>query len=466
MVFDSTTFLVFFVVFWAIYWSFTRSHSIQNVIALIGSLIFYGWWDWRFLALLLITAGADYIAGYYLDHPPARISRKAILVTSLSINLGILFVFKYFGFFCESFAELLQRLGQPVHFEILRIALPVGISFYTFQSMSYTIDVYRRECSAERNAVTYFTFVCFFPHMVAGPIQRPHHLLKQLNQPRTLSADSTREAIWLLLYGYFLKEYVANGCALFADQGFRVDQQSGFSTLLATLAFGFQIYADFNGYSLIARGCGKLLGIEFVWNFNQPYFADSIQDFWRRWHISLSTWLRDYLYIPLGGSRRGHGRTYLNLFVTMLLGGLWHGAAWTFMLWGAVHGGALAVERALRQSLGSRVQLPHAARWFITMCVVFFGWFLFRCESMGMVSAMLQSLANLEWDSQHSRVLRGIAVLTLPIVAIELWQFTSKDLLVPTRIGMIRFALLGGVLLAVTATMFNKFSYAFIYFQF
>lgn len=467
MVFDSPTFLIFFVLFWCCYWAFANSFRIQNTIALVGSLIFYGWWDWRFLGLLLITAGADYVAGYYLDHPPAKPSRKAILLVSLTINLGILFVFKYFDFFVNSAAAALTNIGLTPHLPTLHIALPVGISFYTFQSMSYTIDIYRGNCRSEPNAITYFTFVCFFPHMVAGPIQRPHHLLSQLNEPRKLDSSSTREAAWLLLYGYFLKEYVANGCALFADRAFRADQTSATSTVLGTLAFGFQIYADFNGYSQIARGCGKLLGIEFIWNFNQPYFSTSMQEFWRRWHISLSTWLRDYLYIPLGGSRRGPVRTYANLFITMVLGGLWHGAAWNFVLWGALHGFALGAERMLRSALGSfTMRIPVSVRWSLTMFVVFFGWLLFRCQDTATLLGMLHSLGTWDWQPEHAVVARGLLVLVAPLAAIEVWQFAKRDLLAPAQVRPIAFATLGGALLCVTATMFNKFQYAFIYFQF
>jgi D-alanyl-lipoteichoic acid acyltransferase DltB (MBOAT superfamily) len=333
--------------------------------------------------------------------------------------------------------------------------------------MSYTIDVYRHELEPERNPVTYFAFVSFFPHMVAGPIQRARHLLGQLNRPRTLDLERTREGIWLLVYGYFLKEMVANPAATFADAAFWAGQPSGWTTLLGTLAFAIQIYCDFCGYSLIARGSGRLLGIEFIWNFNQPYFATSPRDFWRRWHISLSSWLRDYLYVPLGGNRKGRARTYFNLMLTMGLGGLWHGAAWNFVLWGLLHGAALAGERAYEDVLGPRrPRLPAAVGWIGTMAVVLVGWFLFRCHSWEMIRGMTASLAHLNWTADHSRELASLAIIAAPVVAIELWQYAKQDLLTPLTLRPLAFAALGGVLLLFTAVMFERLHYAFIYFQF
>jgi alginate O-acetyltransferase complex protein AlgI len=334
MVFDSGVFFVFFALFFVLYHAAWRSLTLQNVLLLVGSYIFYGWWDWRFLTLMTASSGVAYAAAIALDRFPGSAARKAILWASLATNLGFLFTFKYFDFFADSLALLLTRFGITASFPLLHLVLPIGISFYTFQSMSYTIDVYRGELKPERDPIKYFAFVSFFPHLVAGPIQRAGFLLGQINRARRLTPEHVREAVWLLVWGFFLKEVPANGAAQFTDMAFQESQTRGWLTILGTIAFAIQIYCDFNAYSLIARGTGRLLGFELVWNFNQPYFASSIADFWRRWHISLSTWLRDYLYIPLGGSRRGPRRTYVNLLATMLLGGLWHGAAWNFVAWG------------------------------------------------------------------------------------------------------------------------------------
>jgi alginate O-acetyltransferase complex protein AlgI len=273
--------------------------------------------------------------------------------------------------------------------------------------------------------------------------------------------------VWLLVYGTFLKTVIANPAAVLTDAAFSAQQTSGWTTVLGTLAFAIQIYCDFWAYSMIARGSGRLLGIEFIWNFNQPYFATSIQDFWRRWHISLSRWLRDYLYIPLGGNRKGRVRTYVNLILTMLLGGLWHGAAWSFVLWGLLHGLALAVQRAYEELLGpSRPRVPAPIGWAVTMLVVLVGWFVFRCASWAMIAGMGRSLGNLAWTAGHTRTLATLACLAAPVFIVEVWQYLRRDLLAPLALREPHFAVLCGTMLALTIIMFGRFNYAFIYFQF
>ena len=466
MVFDTQPFLIFFPIFFVLYHALRHHLRAQNLLIVIGSFIFYGWWDVRFLALLATTAGVDYFAGLLLDdrrNLPPR-TRKSILAVSLTINLGLLAVFKYYDFFIGSANVALRSLGLE-SFDLLKVVLPVGISFYTFQSISYAVDVYRRQADAEHNPITYFAFVCFFPHMVAGPIQRPRHLLGQLNRKRELTAPLAAQAAWLLIYGYFLKVFVANGTSTLTDAAFVVDQRSGWATVLGTLAFAVQIYGDFLGYSLIARGAGLALGVEFIWNFNQPYVATSLRDFWRRWHISLSTWLRDYLYIPLGGSRGGLARTQCNLMVTMVLGGLWHGAGWNYVLWGALHGAAQAVEKFFRERVPA-LRPPRPVAWLLSMTVVLFGWLLFRCRSMAMVMAMLRSLANMRWLPAHTHVARSLVILAAPLVCIEVWQWRRQDLLAPLRLRPISFGLLCGLMLAVTVVLFERLHNVFIYFQF
>jgi alginate O-acetyltransferase complex protein AlgI len=464
VVFDSITFFIFFAIFLVAYYACSRWFRLQNVVLLIGSYIFYGWWDWRFLGLMTLSSGVDYVAGLLLARDGSTRSRKLVLIASLGTNLTILFAFKYFGFFADSLHTTLTALGIDVALPVLRVVLPVGISFYTFQSMAYTVDVYRRDTAAERDPVVFFTFISFFPQLVAGPIERAEHLLQQVRRPRRLTAGQVREAVWLLAWGFFLKEAVADAAAPFADVAFHAQQDSGWTTILGTIAFALQIYCDFCAYSVIARGTAKLLGIELMWNFRHPYFATSVADFWHRWHISLSTWLRDYLYIPLGGSRRGERRTYVNLMAVMLLGGLWHGAAWNFVLWGAWHGAALVTERAARRTFAWRP--PAAITWPVTMVVVLVGWLMFRSTSMEMLLGMLGALDNLRWDSRHSWMAISLLWLAAPVMLIELWQYRRDDLLVAMRLGTWRFAMLTAVLTTSAVVMFDRFRYAFIYFQF
>jgi alginate O-acetyltransferase complex protein AlgI len=465
MVFDSFTFLVFFALFIGPYHLLWRWWRAQNLVLLAASSVFYGWWDWRFLGLMFGTSFVDYVSGRMLGSLTDERRRKWVLGASVGLNLAVLFLFKYFNFFADSLVSALRSVGVEAHAPSLRIILPVGISFYTFQSISYAVDCYRGLIKPERNLISYFTFVCCFPHLVAGPIQRASHLLAQLNQPRVVTEQHAREAVWLLSWGFFLKQVISNSAASFVGMAFHEDARSGWTTILGTLAFAIQIYCDFNAYSLIARGTGRLIGLEFTWNFNQPYFATSPQDFWRRWHISLSNWLRDYLYIPLGGSRGGEAATYRNLMLTMLLGGLWHGAAWTFVLWGALHGAALCAHRLLL-TLRKQRELPDAIGWAATMAVVLVGWFLFRCQSFAMVRAMVASLGNLGWTAQHGRVAWSLLAIAAPVAAVEIWQYRARDLAVPSRMREPVFALVTGALVVLTAGMFNRMTYEFIYFQF
>lgn len=465
MVFDSAIFFAFFAVVLPAYHLLSRWRRAQNAFLLAASAFFYGWWDWRFLFLMFGTAGVDYVSALAMDRSTSAQQRRRWLLASLVVNLGVLFVFKYYDFFAESLQALVVSLGAPVNPTFLRVALPVGISFYTFQSISYAVDVYRKELPAERDAITYFTFVCCFPHLVAGPIQRASHLLEQLNRPRHITAAHVREGAWLLVWGFFLKECVADTLAPFVEYTFREGQDSGWSTVLGTLAFTVQIYCDFNAYSVIARGLGRWLGLEFIWNFNQPYMSTSLQEFWRRWHISLSTWLRDYLYIALGGSRRGNARTYFNLLTTMVLGGLWHGASWNFVLWGVLHGGVLAIERFTAGRFPS-MKRPPAVGWVVTMTVVFVGWWLFRCQSWPMVRDTFTSLANLDWAPKHTLMLRAIALASAAVVVVEVWQYRAKNLLAPLELPRPFLAALTAALLFAAYVMFNRFDYGFIYFQF
>jgi D-alanyl-lipoteichoic acid acyltransferase DltB (MBOAT superfamily) len=355
MLFNSLSFAVFLSIVLSGYYLLTR--KAQNLWLLAASCVFYGWWDSRFLLLLATSTLIDFLCARrmaLLDH--ARLRKRYLLISVIS-NLGILGFFKYYGFFISSTKAALETIGWRLPLPILRIVLPVGISFYTFQAISYTVDVYRRVIPACRDFVAFALSVCYFPHLVAGPIQRTSYLLPQLEADRSVRWLQLREGGCLILYGLFKKVGVADAVAPQVGLRFTNPQMYGWADLLFALyLFAVQIYCDFSGYSDIARGTSKLFGIELMLNFDHPYFSRSITEFWRRWHISLSTWLREYLYIPLGGNRNGVRKTYRNLMITMLLGGLWHGASWSFVVWGALHGAYLAAHKKL---LESRMPVHH-----------------------------------------------------------------------------------------------------------
>ncbi|MBO7681075.1 MAG: MBOAT family protein, partial [Thermoguttaceae bacterium] len=348
MLFNSFTFPVFLLIVLSLYYCLARRW--QNLLLLLSSYLFYAWWDWRFVALLLYVTFVNYLAGLKiaearpksggegdaLVHSPRE---KFWLWTAVAISLGLLGFFKYFNFFADSLVHLLNVLGFGATPFALRILLPVGISFFTFQALAYTIDIYRGKETVQRNFPLFALYISFFPQLVAGPIERSTRLIPQLKKRRVVTKEMIASASQLILVGYFKKIFLADGVAPVVNSIFeKPDGLCGLALLMGAYLLALQIYGDFSGYTDIARGVARLFGIELCLNFRQPYFASNITDFWRRWHISLSTWLRDYLYIPLGGNRKGKGRTYRNLMLTMLLGGLWHGANWTFVAWGGLHG--------------------------------------------------------------------------------------------------------------------------------
>ena len=345
MLFDTPVFFVFLAIVCGIYWCLP--HHQQNRFLLAASYFFYGWWDYRFLLLMGGSTVLDFAIARAIERSNEQSRRRRLLIASLVVNFGILGIFKYFNFFVDSFAASAAALGlHNIPMPLIRVLLPPGISFYTFQEVAYIVDVYNRKLRASNSLVEYALFVSVFPHLIAGPIQRPGHLLPQVQQPRQFDEHKFFDGLLLIVQGLFRKCVIADNCALLANAAFNGQLgHSVWTVLIGTYAFAWQIYGDFSGYSDIARGAAQLLGFHFMVNFRQPYLASTLQEFWRRWHISLSTWLRDYLYIPLGGSAHGERKTYRNLLLTMLLGGLWHGANWTFVVWGAIHGSWLALER-------------------------------------------------------------------------------------------------------------------------
>ncbi len=468
MLFNSDVFLRFFAAFLLLYYLVRGHRAWRNVLIVGASYLFYGWWDYRFLSLLFLSSVVDYSVGRKLavTEDPAR--RKLWLGLSLVVSLGLLGFFKYCNFFVESFAAVLAQLGLSASPPVLNVVLPVGISFYTFQSMSYAIDVYRRRLPATRSFVEFLAFVSFFPQLVAGPIERASNLLPQFQRPRVITSAMVGEGVWLMLWGMFKKVVLADNLAPLVEQAYHPGVHSGPVIVLGTIAFAFQIYGDFSGYSDIARGLAKILGFELMVNFNLPYGASSLREFWHRWHVSLSTWLRDYLYVSLGGNRRGAVRTRLNLLVTMVLGGLWHGAAWNFVLWGLWHGAGLAVTRRDRRVAGT-APLPGWRRgiaWGLTAAFVLYGWLLFRAGSFSEVVRLTTSLGRLEWPVWIGSYALNLVVFSLPLVLVQIWQARAGDLLAPARLPLVPRALLQGALLGAVILYWEKQASPFIYFQF
>lgn len=339
MLFNSIDFAVFLPIVFALYWFVTnKSLNMQNLLIIAASYLFYGWWDWRFLSLIIFSTLVDYAVGISLSKEENQSKRKLLLWTSIIVNLGFLGLFKYYDFFLENFVSAFTFIGMPIQANSLHIILPVGISFYTFQTLSYSIDVYRRKLEPTKDFFAFAAFVCFFPQLVAGPIERATHLLPQFYRKRKFEFSQAVDGMRQILWGLFKKIVIADNCANYANIIFNNSEDYSGSTLaLGALFFTFQIYCDFSGYSDIAIGTSRLFGFDLKQNFNFPYFSRDIAEFWRRWHISLSTWFRDYLYIPLGGSRGGTWMKVRNTFIIFIVSGFWHGANWTFVVWGALN---------------------------------------------------------------------------------------------------------------------------------
>lgn len=392
MVFNSIVFLLYLPIVFLLYWFVFRNYKAQNAFVVIASYIFYGWWDWRFLILIAFTSICSYLCGLGIKKFSDIRKRKPILCANIAVNLGILATFKYFNFFIDNLRALLHPLGIQLDIVTVNLILPVGISFYTFQALSYTIDVYRNKIEATRDPIAFFAFISFFPQLVAGPIERATNLLPYFLKPRifdyNLATDGCRQILW----GLFKKMVVADNCAKIANSIFAsYDELGGLNLWIGALCFTFQIYGDFSGYSDIAIGTAKLFGIKLMRNFNRPYFSRSIAEFWRRWHISLNTWFVDYVYIPLGGSRCGKYKKLRNTFAIFLLSGLWHGAEWTFVLWGA-YNAVLFIPSLLTGSNRKHIDTVAADRLLpsvnetllmaSTFFLVMIGWVLFRADNI------------------------------------------------------------------------------------
>jgi alginate O-acetyltransferase complex protein AlgI len=435
MVFNSYGFALFFGALFPAYWLLQRWPRLQNVVLLGAGYYFYACWNPKFLLLLILSTVVDYGCGILVGRVARARMRRVVVALSMAINLGVLGYFKYYNFFAESLHTVLGKAGLSVPLGQLEIVLPIGISFYTFQSMSYVIDVYRREIKPTRNLFQFALFVSFFPHLVAGPIMRATTLLPQVAAQRRFNLQRFYEGAFLIFWGMVEKVVVADNLAVVVNDLFgRWTTLDGGLVLLAIYAFAFQILGDFSGYTNMARGVAKCLGFELPLNFNLPYFATSPTEFWGRWHISLSRWLRDYLYIPLGGNRFGTVRTYRNLLVTMILGGLWHGAQWTFVIWGLYHGLLLVLHRLARPWLEKVKPLDTIDRacWtglriVVTFHLVCFGWLIFRAGSLEQAVGMLTAIVRRP-TIPAATYLVPVVLTILPLWLVHLFQYAADDL--------------------------------------
>ncbi len=473
MLFNSFTFVGFFILVYTLYLLLKNHYKAQNIVLLIASYIFYGYWDWRFTSLLALSTIVDFTVGLLLQNTEEERKRKLLLFISIFFNLSLLGFFKYFNFFAESFTGLFQVFGMEADWVTLNVLLPVGISFYTFQTMSYTIDVYKRDLQPINSFLDFALFVSFFPQLVAGPIERATTLIPQIISPRHLKLEQINAGIYLIIWGYFKKLVIADNMANIANSVFNnYTQYQGLDIAIGILAFTIQIYGDFSGYSDIARGLSKLMGFELMVNFKLPYFALNPSDFWLRWHISLSTWLRDYLYIPLGGNRRGNFNTYRNLFLTMLLGGLWHGAAWNFVIWGAFQGLILIIYRFFDKEpehldpwCGKYSYLRIFGKMLLMFILTNIGWLIFRSSSINQIYYML---SNIGLGISEKSLLWGydLVFLCLPLLLIQIYQYVTRDLLILTKLKPVVRVAIYSFLIIWICIFGTREAGEFIYFQF
>lgn len=393
MLFNSIEFAIFLPIVFLFYWFIVnRNLKHQNFLLLIASYIFYGWWDWRFLSLIIFSSGIDYWVGVSLKDQQDKTKRKMLLLTSILVNIGFLGFFKYFNFFAENFVEAFTLFGKHPDIISLKIILPVGISFYTFQTLSYSIDVYRRKFTPTKDIIAFFAFISFFPQLVAGPIERATNLLPQFYKKRNFEYDKAVDGMRQILWGLFKKIVIADNCARYVNDIFsNYSDYPGSTLLIGVILFAFQIYGDFSGYSDIAIGTARLFGFKLMRNFAYPYFSRDIAEFWRRWHISLSSWFRDYVYIPLGGSRGGAWSKIRNTFIIFLVSGFWHGANWTFIAWGFINACYFLPLMLIKQNrkyldiVAEGKILPSIKEFFqmgLTFFITCIAWVFFRSESI------------------------------------------------------------------------------------
>jgi D-alanyl-lipoteichoic acid acyltransferase DltB (MBOAT superfamily) len=449
MLFNSITFAIFLPVVFMLYWFvFNRNLKIQNLFIVVASYVFYGWWDWRFLLLIAFTSFCSWGCGVLMQlienkqitHPPHFNYAKIISVSNIALNLGILGIFKYYNFFVENFISAFASVGIHLQPTTLKIILPVGISFYTFQALSYSIDVYRKKIEPTKDIVSFFAFVSFFPQLVAGPIERATNLLPQFYVKRSFDYANAVDGMKQILWGLFKKMVIADNCAVYANQIFENYQGlSGSTLLIGVVCFTFQIYGDFSGYSDIAIGTARLFGFKLMRNFNFPYFSRDIAEFWRRWHISLTTWFRDYIYIPLGGSRVSKTKIVRNTFIIFLVSGFWHGANWTFIAWGAYHALLflplilLGKNRKYTDTVAEKKVFPNLKEFSqmgLTFIFVLMGWIFFRANSIGDAIGYIQgmfSTSMLSIPYAGTKKIYSLALLILALVVFVVMEWIGRE---------------------------------------
>ncbi|PWI29830.1 membrane-bound O-acyltransferase family protein [Flavobacteriaceae bacterium LYZ1037] len=489
MLFNSIDFAIFFPIVFVLYWLVAKHLKLRNVLILVASYVFYGWWDWRFLFLIVISSFVDYYVGKKIYKTEQEKKRKGLLMISLLVNLGFLVYFKYANFFIETFVDSFRLFGKELEVSTLNIILPVGISFYTFQTLSYTIDIYRKQLEPTKDALSFFTFVAFFPQLVAGPIERASHLLPQFYKTYKFNYNLVKSGLLLIAFGLFKKMVIADRAAVLVNQVYNnPNDYYGYELVLATILFAFQIYCDFSGYSDIAIGVGRTMGFDLMKNFRSPYLSKSITEFWRRWHISLSTWFRDYVYIPLGGSKGGKFKTYRNLFLVFLISGLWHGAAMTFVIWGAIHGVIIVLEKALqnnRFNIYKKIGLDKnnfSSNLFftaITFFIVCFAWTFFRANSLNdawtiIANSLVVNIEGINYQGLYKLGLNIVEFWTVVTAIILLVIFDyfhgKKSILVRLNEQGLIFRFVVYICIVFTILIFgiygNMAPQEFIYFQF
>lgn len=475
MVFNSFEYLFFLPIAFLLYWIlFKKKLQHQNFLLLVLSYVFYAWWDWRFLSLILLSSFVDYYCGRFIYKSENNKTKKSWLWLSIFVNLGLLGVFKYFNFFSESFKDLFQSIGYEMNALTLDVVLPVGISFYTFQTMSYTIDVYKGQMKPTSNMLQFFSFVSFFPQLVAGPIERARNLLPQFSEPRKFKYNFVADGMRQILWGLFKKVVVADNCAVVVNEIFGNYENLNPATLaVGVIFFAFQIYGDFSGYSDIAIGTARLFGFNLMQNFASPYFSRDIAEFWRRWHISLSTWFRDYLYIPLGGSRGGKKMIVKNIFIIFVVSGFWHGANWTFVIWGALNAlyiTPLILLKKNRKNVDSAVtgKFFHSFKDFLSISFTFFltciAWIFFRSVDVGSAFGYLARLFSFQsWDIP-STDLKPFAYIFILLIVEWVQRNKLHGLSIALSPLLVRWFIY--LLIILIIILFGASSDSFIYFQF
>lgn len=474
MTFQSLEYLIFLPVVFFLYWTVgRRSRTFQNGLIVAVSLVFYGWWDWRFLGLLLLTAFSTFFAGWWMGKTYNQKKCKAILVGTTALNLSVLFFFKYYNFFVQAFIDAFSLFGTNINISTLKILLPVGISFYTFTALSYSIDVYQRKVRPTRDLLAYLAYVTFFPSILSGPISRAQKQLPQYFERRDFDYDKAVNACNLMLMGGVMKLCLADRLGIYVDTVYtNITQHNGTTLLFTAILYTIQIYADFAGYSLMAIGSGKLFGIELQTNFIRPYFSKTVTEFWRRWHVSLTTWFRDYIYFPLGGNRCSKTRWIFNTMIVFTVSGLWHGAAYTFLIWGALHGICMVIERLVYgdkiKTISNNFSLINVFRISLTFTIVTFAWIFFRVSDFGDVMTIFRKIltepGSLFIDAD---TLAYAFLFTILILIVDFMEeyFSGKVTFMNSKYTIVRW--ISYVVMVVMVLLFGVLDGgSFIYFQF